>query len=200
MLFKQTFHNAIVAGRLRLSFRLWPSAQVKAGHRYKVPPIGYIEVDEVSLVPLCGIPDCEAQDAGFADTAALRDYIGRTAKLPVGANTMVFRVAFHFDGSAANNMPPVLDAGAIDERLDRLDRSARCGPWTRRTLDAIARAESVSSAVLAQRLDRARLDLKRDVRKLGKLGLVRSLEVGYAITSAGRAALARSIDDIGSSS
>jgi biotin operon repressor len=48
----------------------------------------------------------------------------------------------------------------------------------------------VRAAVLARTLGRARDDFKRDVRKLKRLGLTISLEIGYRLSEKGEALLA----------
>jgi hypothetical protein len=75
----------------------------------------------------------------------------------------------------------------IRAQLDRLDRAQ---PWTAATLDAIARQPRVAASVLAQALGRERLPFKADVRKLKKLGLTQSFEIGYELSPRGRAYLA----------
>ena len=40
LLFQKRFHAGLVDGAVRLTFRLWPAARVKAGGRYRVHPIG----------------------------------------------------------------------------------------------------------------------------------------------------------------
>jgi hypothetical protein len=74
-----------------------------------------------------------------------------------------------------------------DERLDRFDRAAAAGPWTRRTLAVIAEQPATRAPDLAARLGRQTAPFKRDVRKLKELGLTESLEVGYRLSPRGRA-------------
>ena len=62
----------------------------------------------------------------------------------------------------------------------------RMGEWSRKILRVIAEHPGVSSAILAKQMGRERLSFKTDVRKLKRLGLTRSLDVGYEITRAGR--------------
>ena len=57
-------------------------------------------------------------------------------------------------------------------------------------LDIIARRPAVVSTELAGELGRERADFKLDVRKLKKLGLTHSLDVGYELSPRGRALLA----------
>ena len=79
------------------------------------------------------------------------------------------------------------DVAEIGRRLDRLDRAASHGPWTRQTLDLIATRPAVRAPDLAASLGRETQPFKLDVRKLKALGLTTSLRVGYEISPRGRA-------------
>jgi hypothetical protein len=104
---------------------------------------------------------------------------------------VVLRIAFHREEPTAPVPLPPLDDDAIDARLDRLDARSPTGPWTRATLDLIARRPGVRAADLAAELGRERLPFKADVRKLKRLGLTESLEVGYRLSPRGRAVVDR---------
>ena len=88
-------------------------------------------------------------------------------------------------------VPPSLDDDEIDRRLNRLDATSPNGAWTRATLDLIARRPAVRAGDLAEQLGRERLPFKADVRKLKRLGLTESLDVGYRLSKRGRAYLDR---------
>ena len=79
------------------------------------------------------------------------------------------------------------DVEAIRARLARLDGRA---PWTAATLAMIAKRPRVVARELAARLGRETLAFKADVRKLKRLGLTQSFEVGYEISPRGKAYLA----------
>jgi len=70
-----------------------------------------------------------------------------------------------------------------------MDRRSPIGPWTFTTLRAIEARPGVLAAKLAHALGRPRDEFKRDVRKLKKLGLTSSLEIGYRLTPKGEALL-----------
>ena len=57
------------------------------------------------------------------------------------------------------------------------------------TADSVAAAKEVAASQLARKLGRETLPFKVDVRKLKKLGLTQSFEVGYEISPRGRAYL-----------
>jgi hypothetical protein len=64
-------------------------------------------------------------------------------------------------------------------------------PWTIATLRLIGDRPGVRAGDLAAAAGRERHPFKTDVRKLKELGLTESLEVGYRLSSRGRALLGR---------
>ena len=83
------------------------------------------------------------------------------------------------------------DVADLDTRLERLDRASSHGPWTRQTLELIGRRPRVRAPDLAAEVGRERDSFKIDVRKLKRLGLTRSFDVGYELSPRGVAYLAR---------
>ena len=61
------------------------------------------------------------------------------------------------------------------------------GPWTKQILEIIAQNPRTTASKLTPLLDRKSRPFKADVRKLKKLGLTVSYEVGYALTQLGKA-------------
>ena len=62
------------------------------GGRYRVGP-GYIEVDEIELVPFGSVSPADVRRCGERDREALRS---RTAHAgPVDDDTLVYRIEFH---------------------------------------------------------------------------------------------------------
>ncbi len=61
------------------------------------------------------------------------------------------------------------------------------GPWTKQILAIIAQNPRTAASKLAPMLGRETRPFKADVRKLKKLGLTVSYEVGYALTQLGKA-------------
>jgi hypothetical protein len=82
------------------------------------------------------------------------------------------------------------DARVLLRKLDRMDARSPTGAWTRATLEIIAANPKVVSTELAKALGRERFSWKADVRKLKRLGLTISHEVGYELSPRGRALLA----------
>lgn len=190
LLFQKRFHEGLVSGAVTVTFRRWDRPHVRAGGRYRCHPIGVLEVLEVTRVPVAAIDDEDARRAGFADRTALLAYVESAKDGPIG-ETIVKVVLRH--GGDGDRTPLALETAMdpatvedIRKRLERLDRDA---PWTTKTLALIEKHPRVAASKLAAKLGRDTLPFKVDVRKLKKLGLTQSFEVGYEISPRGRAFL-----------
>ena len=195
LLFQKPFHAGLVDGSIRLTFRSWDKPHVRAGGRYRCHPIGVLEVDEIRRVRLRDIDEADARLAGFASSAELVTFLRsgpRGAKL--SDDSEVFRVALHHGGDgdrveiALDDKLSPEDIATIAAKLARLDARA---PWTMQALRLIAKYPRVAASKLAAKLDRETQPFKEDVRKLKKLGLTQSFEVGYELSPRGRAYLTR---------
>ncbi len=92
MQFSADLRDAVLDGSVTLSYRLWTRPKVKVGRRYAVGP-GWIEVDDVELVPFSTVTTAAVRRCGETDREALRH---RTAHAgPVADDTLVYRVEFH---------------------------------------------------------------------------------------------------------
>jgi hypothetical protein len=193
LLFKKRFHEGLVSGAVSLTFRRWERPHVKPGGRYRCHPIGVLEVDGVERVRVGDIGEGEARSAGFADRAELIHHLGELG--PISDATEVYRVALHHGGdgdrvsTALEDDLSKDDVATIKKKLASLDARA-AAPWTRATLALIGRHPRVAASRLAARVGRETAPFKIDVRKLKKLGLTQSFEVGYEISPRGRAYLA----------
>ena len=192
MLFRKRFWAGLADGSVTLTFRRWTRPQVVAGRAYR-SPAGMLQVEAVEPVDLDTIGDDDAVRAGFTDAAELRRELARSAASQ--ADVPLYRVAFHHAGAdpreaLREEVPEGEDLVELRRRLDRLDRAAADGPWTRRTLRLIAERPGVRAGDLAAALDRDTPPFKLDVRKLKALGLTESLPVGYRLAPRGRALLA----------
>jgi hypothetical protein len=125
LLFQKRFHAGIVDGAVRLTFRLWDKPRVKAGGRYRVHPIGVVEVERVDHVTWGELTDADAKAGGFESRADLLAYLGPVAKSPLTPKSKVFRVAFHHGGDGdrvstalETNLTPE-DVAAIEKRRER---------------------------------------------------------------------------------
>lgn len=190
LLFQKKFHAGLTSGAVTITFRRWDRARVKAGGRYRCHPIGVLEVDEVTRVRLRDITTSDAQKSGFDSREALIDYL--SGKAPIDEDTELFRVVLHHAGDgdrvsiALEDQLSEQDVAAITKKLARLDGDT---PWTLKTLRSIESNPRVVARVLAKKLGRERDPFKVDVRKLKRLGLTQSFEVGYEISPRGKAYL-----------
>jgi hypothetical protein len=138
-----------------------------------------------------GITEDDAARSGFASREALVAYLAELG--PLDASTEVWRVALHHGGDGDRVELALIDTlgpddvTAIKEKLARMDKG---GPWTKKTLALIEKNPRVAASKLAPKLGKETLDFKANVRKLKKLGLTQSFEVGYEIAPRGRAYLA----------
>lgn len=191
LLFKKPFHAGLESGAITLTFRRWQKPHVKAGGRYRCHPIGVLQVDTVELVTVAAITEADAGAAGFATRAALVEYLAELG--PLSGTTSVYRVALHHGGDGDRvelaleaRLSPA-DVADIKTRLARFDKALA---WTKRTLEIIEARPRVAASQLAKQLKRETLPFKIEVRKLKKLGLTQSFEVGYEVSPRGRAYLA----------
>ncbi len=194
LLFQKRFQSGIVDGSVTVTVRLWDKPHVKAGGRYRVHPIGVVEVDAVAQVPFGSISEADARRAGFTSLGELTAYALPVAKGPLTAATPVFRVEFHHGGDG-DRVPIALvaklskeDVAELCRRLKRFDAKK---PWTKQTLALIAKRPKIAASKLAASIGRETEPFKVDVRKLKKLGLTQSFEVGYGLSPRGRAFLRR---------
>ena len=180
--------EAIRAGRIDLAFRRWERPRLRAGTQMRTA-IGLVEVTAVGEVALEQISERQARRAGAKSRDEL---VGRLARHP---ERPVFRIALRYAGPDPRvALRERADLSAEERaqllaRLDRFDRAASTGAWTRTTLAAIAAHPALRAPDLAAQLGRETAPFKRDVRKLKELGLTESLEVGYRLSPRGRALL-----------
>jgi hypothetical protein len=193
LLFKKAFHAGLASGDVTLTFRRWEKPHVRAGGRYRCHPIGVLEVDKVSLVTARELSTADAKRAGFTTRDELVAYLAELG--PLADDTQLYRVELHYGGDG-DRVEIALDASLTDAQIaeleNKLARMDKDGPWTRKTLALIQKHPRVAASKLAAKLGRETLPFKVDVRKLKKLGLTQSFEVGYEVSPRGLAFLARS--------
>lgn len=192
LLFQKRFHEPLLRGEITLTFRRWDKPHVKPGGRYRCHPIGVLEVDRVDQVRVSEITAEEARRAGFESRELLLAYLRTATAKALRPATTLFRIELHYGGDgdrvsvALDDSLSDDDVAAIQKALARMDART---PWTKRTLAAIERHPRVAASQLAKKLGRETLPFKADVRKLKRLGLTQSFEVGYEISPRGRAYL-----------
>lgn len=193
LLFQKHFHEGLVAGSVTLTFRRWDKPHVKPGGRYRCHPIGVLVVDRLDRVRLADITERDAQRSGFGSRRELLDYIRSGPGGEVDDQTELFRVELHHGGEedrveiALDDQLTPDDIDAVTARLARMDAK---GPWTATTLRLIQEHPRVAASKLASKVGRETQPFKVDVRKLKRLGLTQSFEVGYEVSPRGRAYLA----------
>jgi hypothetical protein len=136
------------------------------------------------------ITEADANNTGFATLAELLEYMGSASDTPLLASSTVFRVQLRHGGDgdrvelALEDQLSAEDIDMIAAKLARLDAKRA---WTHKTLAIIAERPRIAASQLAAALGRKdKLEFKEDVRKLKKLGLTQSFEVGYEVSPRGR--------------
>lgn len=92
MEFSPELRNAVLAGDITVSIRLWQRPRVRQGGRYSVGP-GQIEVDSIELIPFVAITPDDIRRSGEPDRETLRHRAAHAG--PIGDDTLVYRVEFH---------------------------------------------------------------------------------------------------------
>lgn len=202
LLFQKRFHEGLVSGAVTVTFRRWDKPHVRVGGRYRCHPIGVLEVDAIGKVYVKDISMADVRRAGFETREELVAYI-RTAKKDdaLDDDTELYRVALHHGGDG-DRVELALEADLSEEdirtirtKLAKMDSLSKEGPWTNKTLAIIGKHPRVAASQLAAKLGRETAPFKVDVRRLKKLGLTQSFEVGYEISPRGRAYLDASKKD-----
>jgi hypothetical protein len=194
LLFQKRFQTGLVAGTVSLTFRQWDKPRVKPGGRYRVHPIGVVEVDGLSRVKLGEVSEEDARRSGFADRTELIEYMKPVAKGRLDDATELWRIELHHAGDGDRVSIALEDKLSDDDLSDlsrRLERMDADGPWTMKTLKLIEKHPRIAASKLAPKMKLETLPFKARVVKLKKLGLTQSFEVGYEVSPRGRAYLAK---------
>ena len=186
MQFTKDSHEAIAAGQITVTFRLWKRLHAKVGGQYPVGPV-VIEVDAIEMIPFHAVTTRDMKLAGASTKDALRARAAHAG--PIDDDTLVYRIEFHVVGAKSTRTATPFDddhVALVNTKLDAMDARSKAGAWTRGTLRLIAEHEAMVSTDLAAQMHRPRMEFKADVRKLKALGLTESLETGYRLTPLGR--------------
>ena len=92
MEFSRELRDAVLAGDVTVSVRLWQRPQVKEGGRYRVGP-GMIEIDAIELLPFSAITEEDVRQSGEPDRETLRARAAHAG--PIGEDTLVYRIELH---------------------------------------------------------------------------------------------------------
>ncbi|MEO3825787.1 hypothetical protein [Actinomadura sp. B10D3] len=187
MLFRREVLEGIAGGRIDRVFRVWAKPPVRAGSTQRTWA-GIIVIDSVTAVTPEEITEEDARRSGFKNRAALLTALSKSTK-----QGGYHRVMLHLGGPdpraelAADDDLTDQELADIKSALDTIDNRGRRGPWTREVLGLIEEHPGLRAQDLAERLDRDKLPLKADVRRLKDLGLTESLETGYRLSPRGKA-------------
>lgn len=189
MLLRQATLDGIVEGKIDLVFRRQKRPTVRAGGSLKTRA-GVLDILAVDAVDDGAITARAAARAGFASPAeVLESMAGREGAL--------YRIRVRFGGEdpriALRNDKRMGKKvlAELQQRLDRLDKASKRGPWTRDVLRTIRDEPGRRAPDLAAERGLETKTFKADVRKLKALGLTQSLKVGYRLSPRGKAFLAK---------
>ena len=188
MLLTEATAEAIARGRVTMAFRRWRTLRVKPGTTFRTS-LGVVGVTSVEEVDLEDISRGDARQAGFETLAALLD------ELSQHRDGQLYRIGLRFAGAdhrvALRERAQITDAEReqLLTRLTRLGARTPGGPWAMKTLRLIDAHPATRAAKLAEAMGEETLLFKTRVRQLKELGLTESLEVGYRLSSRGRALL-----------
>lgn len=181
--------NGIVACEVTLVFRRWDRPHAKVGSLHRTP-VGLVAIDAVDVVRLADITAADARAAGSASRTELVTFLrgrdGQVYRMRVRFAGADPRIALRSDGELTD-----ADLATLSQRLGRLDRASRHGPWTRDVLELIAANPARRAPELAEIRGLPTQPFKTDVRKLKELGLTESLKIGYRLSPRGRTFLDR---------
>lgn len=91
-MFSPELREAVAAGDITVSVRLWQRSQVRVGGRYRSHGF-VIEVDAVEMLPFSALTDEDVARCGERDREALRRRAAHAG--PIHDDTLVYRVEFH---------------------------------------------------------------------------------------------------------
>jgi hypothetical protein len=183
----------IVSGEVDTQFRRQKRPTVKAGGTLRTQ-LGMLAIVEVSRIELGDVTEDDARRSGARD----RDEV--IAELQSKPDGDYYRIRLRFAGPDPRVALRVDDRLTDDDvtqlaaKLDRLDRSAAHGAWTRATMRLIDARPHVRAPDLAASIGLDTATFKNDVRKMKALGLTISHSPGYELSPRGRALLRR-LDD-----
>jgi len=94
--FSKELRDAVIAGDISVSFRLWQRPRVRVGGRYHVGP-ATLEVDSIELVPFSSITKADVRRSGEESLEALRVRAAHAG--PIAGETLLYRIEFHILGA-----------------------------------------------------------------------------------------------------
>ena len=188
MLIKRAILDQIEAGNLDVIFRKWRKPTVKAGGQLRTS-VGMLNIVAVDKVAKSKLTSADAQRAGFeTKTALVRELDSRTEgtiyRIVVEHGGVDPRIALRENANLSD-----ADVAELGDRLERLDKASKRGPWTTTFLKLLDANPRVRAPDLAAGLGLDKPTFKNDVRKLKGLGLTISFSPGYELSPRGKAYL-----------
>lgn len=187
MLIKDEILERIKTGEITILFRRWSRPGAKAGGT-QMTQGGLIGIESVDVVEPEDITETDAREAGFASVADLLAHLSYR-------DDPIYRIRVYF---ASEDPRKALRENAdlsdveikeIIEKLGKLDKNSKRGPWTQEYLELIHGRPATYSGVLAKIAGVEIPQFKPWIRKLKALGLTESLDVGYRLSPRGEKVL-----------
>ena len=127
LMFTSEDHERVASGEITVTWRLWKYAHVKPGKVYATNFRfgGSIVVEDVRAVPAGEVTDADAREVGQPDAAALIEYARSHTGREVSAETVLYRVQFHYESQEPPK--PEYSLEEVSKRLSRLDAASRTG-------------------------------------------------------------------------
>jgi Asp-tRNA(Asn)/Glu-tRNA(Gln) amidotransferase C subunit/biotin operon repressor len=189
MLLRRTVLQSIADGEVDLAFRRWKRPTVKTGGTLRTA-LGLLRIEKVEPISIDEISEHDARRAGSSLEKLLeflnQKEVGEVYRVELGSVVADPRVALREDDDLSDD-----DVQRLIERLDRLDKASRRGPWTRQFLRLLGGNPHVRAQDLADGLGLEKDAFKNDVRKLKALGLTISHSPGYELSPRGMELLTR---------
>ena len=189
MLFRQKFLEGLQRGTVTLAFRRWRRPSVKSGGTL-LTAVGLLHIGAVEIVTIEDISNADARRAGYDSRDALVTELnareeGDVYRIKLGPLEPDPRIALRQRHAADSELEDLV------VQLDRLDARSAGAPWTRRVLDVLHAHPAVRAGDLCGMVGQEKHGFKLNVRKLKKLGLTESLDIGYRLSPRGTALLAK---------
>jgi hypothetical protein len=189
VLFRQEFLEGLQKGTVTLAFRRWRRPSVKTGGTL-LTPVGLLHIGTVDITTIEDVSNADARRAGYDNRDALVTELnarqeGNVYRIELGPLGPDPRIALRQRHAVDSELQDLI------VQLDRLDARSQRAPWTRRVLDILHANPAVRAGDLCGMVGQEKYVFKLNVRKLKKLGLTESLDVGYRLSPRGTALLAK---------
>jgi len=91
-MFSPELREAVAAGEITVSIRLWSRPKVKRGGRYPTAGV-VIEIDSIELLPFSAVTAEDVRQSGERDRESLRHRAAHAGA--INDDTLVYRIEFH---------------------------------------------------------------------------------------------------------